>query len=557
MKKLLALIGVLLLAFCVLGAGSSPLNDGFFPSYVDGVANPAFVDSTPGYFLKDEFITPRAAGSVNSTAAEPGPGARTVVDTASKLSLSGDKLVFAGGKASPAHGDPGLWLTAQTRVPGLLGIVSPTFVATNTYGTYGFGSSQSGQPGEAGFYCNNAGNIVPVTNTGTIIASYTATTYKFAFAVGSTGWFGFIKGGAFTNWTLIHKDELQNYSTLYIGAANYNSASSVDYIRIPTSRWLPSPLAYDTFANTFGTTTGYAGDGGYGVGGSGLTWTGATWATSGGSAYNAPTAGTEKVSDTGFAAAGDWTDSGASFPVAAGVATGTLTSDTLTNTAGTAATVGLWYTMTATFTVTAGSVQMGMGGGVGLAISASGTYTQNARATTTGPPLLVGTGFTGTVDNFSVKPLTFAEMFASHTATTNDVLIDVDWTIPNGTQAGLRMNCDSQTNPQNFIQAHYTRSTGKVMLLKYLNGAYAADLLNVTASYSAGAVLRVRKIGLVYYVWYNNVLIGTWTANATTDANILSNTLHGPFSTNSTATLNNYKEYAVGSHGEYAIMDMF
>ena len=74
MKKLFAITSVFILAFCVLGAASSPLNDGFFPSYVDGVANPAFVDGMPGYFINDNFTTPLAAGAVNGTNAEPGPG---------------------------------------------------------------------------------------------------------------------------------------------------------------------------------------------------------------------------------------------------------------------------------------------------------------------------------------------------------------------------------------------------------------------------------------------------------------------------------------------------
>lgn len=39
--------------------------------------------------LVDTFDTNRAAGSVNGTAAEPGAGVRTVVDTQSKLSITG------------------------------------------------------------------------------------------------------------------------------------------------------------------------------------------------------------------------------------------------------------------------------------------------------------------------------------------------------------------------------------------------------------------------------------------------------------------------------------
>ena len=44
------------------------------------------------YLLRDEFTTDRAAGAVTGTAAEPGPGTRSVVDTQSVVQIVGDGL---------------------------------------------------------------------------------------------------------------------------------------------------------------------------------------------------------------------------------------------------------------------------------------------------------------------------------------------------------------------------------------------------------------------------------------------------------------------------------
>ncbi len=507
------------------------------------------------YLLQDEFTTDLAAGSVNGTAAEPGPGTRTVVDNESKLSIVGGKLTFAGGKAVPGYGDPSLWGTAFARQAGKM--VPYEFNTASGIFVSGLDTNQAGEA-VTGLNPFNGNFVVYL---GTQIGTYSYnTSYKYSLICRSTGYFHFLKD---TVWRLMYVEASGADATLYPNVNVYNAVVTCDFLHIPTYLYLPTPLASDGFGSAFGTTDGLGHAegiaGGIGAGGGGLTWTGPTWSTSGGNALNTPTVGAEKCNDTGFADALQWTDSGITFVVAGGVATGTLTSDTLTNTGGSAAAVDTWYKLTATITRTAGSVQMGMGGGNGLAISASGTYTQTVRATTTGKPILTGTGFTGTVDNFSVKPLTLSELFASVSPSpaTADVYTSVDLTLPvvtNACQGGIVMNLDSTSNPQNFVQAHYTRSTGKVMLVKMVGGVYAADILNVTATYAAGAKLVCRKIGTSYYVWYNNVYIGAATIS---DAGIISNTLHGVFSTDASGTLDNFVVYASGSGGEYAILGNF
>ena len=87
----------------------------------------AYIRAIIAYDLEDNFTDERAAGSVNGTAATPGPGTRVVVDEEVRMPITGGKLVIAGfPPASYALGDPGLWLDAVTRVAGKVLVISFT-----------------------------------------------------------------------------------------------------------------------------------------------------------------------------------------------------------------------------------------------------------------------------------------------------------------------------------------------------------------------------------------------------------------------------------------------
>lgn len=80
--------------------------------------------NTPGHkvrFLqKDVFSIDESAPLTSPRTCVPGPGQLTIVDTENKLSISGGKLVCAGGRAVPAYGDPIIYgSVAFTRAVGL------------------------------------------------------------------------------------------------------------------------------------------------------------------------------------------------------------------------------------------------------------------------------------------------------------------------------------------------------------------------------------------------------------------------------------------------------
>jgi hypothetical protein len=247
------------------------------------------------YLLNDTFTTDRAAGAVNGTNAEPGPGVRSVTDDNSKMSLSGGQLVVTTGGVGVAN--PQLLCGPVSRAPGRL-VVAQLVPTTETF-AIGFDAATASPvtAGAAAFGIRFAGS----SRTLQIYSSAlplsvgnwaAATTYQIAVVAQATGAFYFIKGGAFTNWVLLWRGTLGAFgaSALLYPAAVSDSSTAVytaDYIRVPAALWLPTPLISDGFS-AWGTSDGLGHAegvaGGLGSGGSGDAWTDAvgTWGASAG-----------------------------------------------------------------------------------------------------------------------------------------------------------------------------------------------------------------------------------------------------------------------------------
>ncbi len=238
------------------------------------------------YDLQDQFTTNRATGAVNGTSAEPTGGTRTVTDTESKLSIASGALTFVGGKTSPAYGDPRIVYPSIQRAAGKTFLADVDYSVSNKDSYVGLSTSATpGNPANA----NVEVDINPQSN-GTLysylassttfanLGSYTATSYKIATVLRSSGAFYFMKGGAFTNWTLMYIQSQGNTAALYPAIVNRNSVFTADNIRIPTATWLPTPLASDGFSGATTDGMGHA----EANGGSGLAWTNTigTWQSS-------------------------------------------------------------------------------------------------------------------------------------------------------------------------------------------------------------------------------------------------------------------------------------
>jgi hypothetical protein len=214
---------------------------------------------TLAYLVSDEFTSDEAAPLTSPRTAEPGPGTMTIVDTASRLSIGGDQLVQSGNHV--AAGDPGIWAEGITRAAGLAVIGKLTAGSNSLSMSFGFDSNQAGGQTVAIYFLG--GGLIRVLDTSGAnnAGAYTATTYDLAVVLRTTGAFYFIKGGAYTLWTLLFVGVNQNFATAFgawqAEAAVANGGSLLDYLRL---RQLPAPFDTDYGLATINDTTLTTGD---------------------------------------------------------------------------------------------------------------------------------------------------------------------------------------------------------------------------------------------------------------------------------------------------------
>lgn len=251
------------------------------------------------YLLNDTFSTDRATGAIDGTSAEPGPGQRVAIEVDGQLSIAGGKLL-ATAQATPLDGDLGLYYTTLfARVMGRLlkaGINLPTLGAANPtkvgWGGSGVGplqmSAASGRTALGfaanGFLRANMGSAPEI-----VIGAFSAATdYEIALILSATGGgFIFIKGGAFTVWTMLYHTATGTLANR-VAVNNSGNTAQYDYLRVPVAVWLPTPLISDGFSASTSDGLGHAEGvaGGIGNGGAGVAWTNrvGTWSVSGGAA---------------------------------------------------------------------------------------------------------------------------------------------------------------------------------------------------------------------------------------------------------------------------------
>jgi hypothetical protein len=539
------------------------------------------------WILRDEFNTALSAGSVHNTTSEPSGHTRTVTDTENKLSIADGKLTFSGGKASPAWGDPAIWYPSVARAAGVSIILDITPTDATTSAEFGFDSGQSG---------NIVGNAMRIT--GDTIITYdgstagssifipaNATNYQLATILRSAGAYYFLKGGTATKWSMLWAGGADNTTPLYPGIANYDLASTNSFIRIPTTLWLPTPLASDGFG-TAGVTDGLGhAEGvatGIGEGGGGLAWQsgGTTWSVSGGKAVNTPLVYGEELIVNGDMETGNppstWETTYA--PV--------LTVEADRSGAGSqslGATISsghTWMQILQTFTTETGKYYKlsvyskaqalistkallyrsdAFASLIGSDINKTGDWamtTLTARALSENTGILFESDYTEPelgkmfLDDVSVKELKLSELFNTIQSSTPDVISTVTLPInPYGIQQGMILNLDSVSTPLNFVVAYY--SYNRVYLDKCVNGTWT-NIITEFVGYVENAELRVIKDGTTYRLYYNDTLIGTATIS---DESIINNTRHGLFSTDVRSTLDNFTLYARGTGNEYNILN--
>jgi hypothetical protein len=269
------------------------------------------------------------SASASSNSCKTG-GTLTDSDTTGKLS-------FLGGNAA---GNPGLWYTQLTRVAGrtLIGEVTP-LDSINAGIEVGYDANTSGAlTNSIQFGAAGALNIVNNGGTAITVGSYTAASHKLGISLRTTGAYYWAKLGADTSWKLYWLG-LGDSGNVYpaITVLGTKAHGTLDFLRIPNTLWLPSPLASDGFSVS-GTTDGKGHAegvaGGIGEGGGGLAWQsgGSTWSVSGGKAVNTAPSGISQQVETVSASTADMLATVSIAAVSAGEKVGLVTNlDSVSN----------------------------------------------------------------------------------------------------------------------------------------------------------------------------------------------------------------------------------
>lgn len=189
------------------------------------------------YLLLARFSTDIAAPLPASLPVDV--GTLTTVQVDGQLSQSGGKLVF------PAQATPAAYEDQFIRGSSLLRLAGRALLGDLNYSTHGFSAlGWSNSPtlvnpaGSMAASVYTTGGSVGIRTSvglagGLLFATLsTGTVYQFVSILRSTGCFVLIKGGSFTNWTLLWVHNQDSTATLYPAFTNFDSIGTLDNFRV-------------------------------------------------------------------------------------------------------------------------------------------------------------------------------------------------------------------------------------------------------------------------------------------------------------------------------------
>lgn len=534
------------------------------------------------YLLRDLFTTDRAAGSVNATAAEPGPGTRAAVDTNNKITIASGVLSFATGQAA----NDGVWYNQITRAAGRLAMVKVTPSTGNGAPAFGLDADTTGALTDGlQFAASSLLRAVPNGGTITTIGEYAgATEYTLAAVMRATGLYWFIKGGAYTQWTLLLQTAAGT-GDLYpaITAQNATSVFTADDLAVPDALWLPDPIYTDTFTRANGALGSTETAGGDGQTLTPLAWTGATWTVNTNRAINTPATLTPvAVTDGDMEAAGTaaWT----------GIDTPTLTKDAAKKHGGAqslkistdnftdgvsgsiALTAGKWYLLSAWAYASASPR--------GTAYNLMGGLTRQAKIlTSTNWAQVLGTAHEPDgasrpyislmnrdggaldlgLDDVTINELAFSELVAAVHAATPDVYQRVKIAAINSggertaMQAGGAVRLNAPANPTSGIIYYYDCDH---IICEQLSAGTWTKLIDYTAdNFTANDELILRAVGNSLTMLRKRGSAYLFAGSALTT--VLTGDYAGIFSTYQTNQIEEAECFPAGTGGEHSGLDFF
>jgi hypothetical protein len=163
-----------------------------------------------------------------------GTGSLTLVQTDGQFSKSSGRLNFPA-QASAAWGDQGFYSAAVTRAAGR--VFAGKFQSSAAAVGLGFATAQNVNITNVvhSLYLGGSNLIRPLDPAVNLtVGSYAfSTDYQFAIVLRTDGAALYIKGGVYTDWTLLWIDNGQTTATLYATFFNFSGAGSIDYVGTP------------------------------------------------------------------------------------------------------------------------------------------------------------------------------------------------------------------------------------------------------------------------------------------------------------------------------------
>lgn len=521
------------------------------------------------WLLLDRFLTARSAGAVDGTAAEPGPGTRTVTDSGNTAAITGGQFVIS---AIAATRDP--WLryadVPLTRAAGLM------LRLDSSMGSYGGSASGQGflttlttpDVGQVLGFGPKSGNQYVIYPANVAIADFTPGDLVTAqIILRSTGFYLLLNG------VLHYIYRSGTTGTLYAGAFGRNADADIDYridnvgvVQLDTTdpTIFPIPTVSDSFSDG---SAPFVSDGLAHVeqsGGDGVTWNlgSSSWSQSGNKAYvdADTTLGAELLTNGDFSAwtgddPDDWTitsESGGD-PEVTERDSGQVHADTK-STGGSAnlyssasgnapnmsqniGTNDEFYRIAIVASAANSGIQV-IGAGLNLLYGpVTGTLLSTLRRKSAIGVVGRATATDFTIDSMSVKALTWASLLRA-VSDNGQPYAAVAMTVTDDTQAGVVINLDSVSNPQNGIRVYLDRCDGSIHAQELISGVWQADSLDVSVTYSAGKRLEVRRIGDSVWVFYNGAYVGSFAASSSNE-----NTLTAIWATDNSSYFENFESY--------------
>lgn len=203
------------------------------------------------YLIDDEFRDIRAAGAVDGTPSTPGRTERDSADTGSDLEIVRGAAVITGGTG--LWGDPYVgYDLAFTRVAGRFFVVQATPADNVNRFAVAWQDALAGgiNRWEDAIYQVNALLRITGNNASPEIAVITTvanTTYTLACILRANGSYWFGKGGTWADWRYLGTIQDSAVTPLYVVVSGNSALFDTNFVRVPDTLWLPTPLAYSGY----------------------------------------------------------------------------------------------------------------------------------------------------------------------------------------------------------------------------------------------------------------------------------------------------------------------